>query len=152
MDCLLPYVYTLQHVHFACYDMHRASIPIWRCLQIWGSLHMVQYTIFGNFHQNLRNIQNFDFLIKTFIWVANMSQNSSHTLGSYRMLCFLQVVIFRVRTEHPKLGVFSAFSKYSFLCCFITQLINKLQQWSLYKVIEDILPFVLNTKRPLSNI
>ena len=27
-----------------------------------------------------------------------------------------------------------------------------LQQWSLYEVIEDILPFVLNTKPPLSNI
>ena len=52
----------------------------------------------------------------------------------------------------PKLGVFSTFSKYSFLCCFITQFMKKLYQWSLYEVIEDILPFVLNTKRPLSYI
>ena len=61
-------------------------------------------------------------------------------------------VFFRVRTIRPKLGVFSIFSKYSFFCCFITQLVKKLQQRSLYKVIEDILPFVLNTKRPLSDI
>ena len=31
-------------------------------------------------------------------------------------------------------------------------LFKELQQWSLYEVIEDILPFVLNTKRPLSDI
>ena len=36
--------------------------------------------------------------------------------------------------------------------CFITQIQKKLQQWSLYAVIEDILPIVLNTKRPLSDI
>ena len=39
-----------------------------------------------------------------------------------------------------------------FFCCFITQLVKKLQQWCLYEVIEGILPFVLNTKRPLSDI
>ena len=60
-------------------------------------------------------------------------------------------MFFRVFTKRPKLGVFSNFSKYSFLC-FITQLVKKLQRWSLYEVIEDILPFVLNTKRPLSDI
>merc|ERR1711954_8400 len=59
---------------------------------------------------------------------------------------------FRVCTVHPKLGVFSKLSKYSFFCCFITRLVKKLQQWSLYEVIEDILPFVLNTKWPLSDI
>ena len=37
-------------------------------------------------------------------------------------------------------------------CCFITQLVKMLQQWSLHDLIEDILPFVLNTKRPLSDI
>ena len=62
------------------------------------------------------------------------------------------IVFFRVRTIRPKLGVFSNFSKYSFFCCFITQLVKKLQQWFLYEVIENILPFVLNTKRPLSDI
>ena len=48
-----------------------------------------------------------------------------------------------VWTTHPKLVVFSTFSKYIFLCCLITQLIKHLQQWSLYEV---------NTKRHLSNI
>ena len=37
-------------------------------------------------------------------------------------------------------------------CGFIAQLVKKLRQWSLYEVIEDILPFILNTKRPLSDI
>ena len=55
-------------------------------------------------------------------------------------------------TIHPKLGVFSKCSKYSFLVAFISQLVKKLQQWSLYEVIEVILPFVLHTKRPLSDI
>ena len=58
----------------------------------------------------------------------------------------------RVRTVRPKLGVFSKMFKIQLFCCFITQLVNKLQQWSLYEVIEDILPIVLNTKRPLSDI
>ena len=57
-----------------------------------------------------------------------------------------------VCTAHPKLGVFSYVPKYSFIVAFISQLVKKLQQWSLYEVIEDILPFVLNTKRPLSDI
>ena len=34
----------------------------------------------------------------------------------------------------------------------LLQLVTKVQQWSLYEVIEDILPFVLNTKWSLSNI
>ena len=36
--------------------------------------------------------------------------------------------------------------------CFITQLVKKQQQWSFYEVIEDILPIVLSTKWPLSDI
>ena len=79
-----------------------------------------------------------------------MSQTSSHTLESYRMSCFHQFFVFRVR---PKLGVFSKLLKYSFICCFITHLFKrKPQQWSSYKVIEDILPLVLNSKWPLSDI
>ena len=81
-----------------------------------------------------------------------MSQTSSHILESYKMRCFLQLVVFRVCTERPKLGVFSNFSKYSVFCCFITQFVEKLQQWSLSEVIKDILPIVLNTKRPPSDI
>ena len=52
----------------------------------------------------------------------------------------------------PKVGCFFKIVKIQLFCCFITQLVKNLQQWSLYVVIEDILPFVLNTKRPLSNI
>ena len=44
------------------------------------------------------------------------------------------------------------FPKYSILFAVISQLVKKLQQWSLYEVIEYILPIVLNTKRPLSDI
>ena len=57
-----------------------------------------------------------------------------------------------MRTEHPKLGVFFKIVKIQLFDCFIAQLVKKLQQWSLYEVIEDILPFVLNTKRPLRDI
>ena len=57
-----------------------------------------------------------------------------------------------VCTVHPKLGVFSRLLIFNILVALITQLIKKLQQWSLYEVIEDIMPFVLNTKRPLSDI
>ena len=57
----------------------------------------------------------------------------------------------RVCTVCPKLDVFSKCSKYIF-CCFITQHVKQPQQWSLYEVIEDILPFLLNTQRPLSKI
>ena len=52
----------------------------------------------------------------------------------------------------PKVGCFFKIFKIQLFSCFITQLIKKLQQWPLYEVKEDILPFVLNTKRPLSNI
>ena len=52
----------------------------------------------------------------------------------------------------PEVGSFHYFPKYSFIVAFISQLVKKLQQWSLYEVIEDILPFVLNTKQPLSDI
>ena len=58
---------------------------------------------------------------------------------------------YRVCTVCPKLGVFWIYEIQNF-CCFNTQLVKMLQQWSLYNVIEDILPFVLNTKRPLSDI
>ena len=58
----------------------------------------------------------------------------------------------RVYTKHPKLGVFFYFPNYSILVVVISMHVKKLQQWSLYEVIEGFLLFVLNTKRPLSNI
>ena len=48
------------------------------------------------------------------------------------------------------LGCF--FKIFKILIFVITQLVKKLQQWSSDEVIEDILPFVLNTKRLLSDI
>ena len=52
----------------------------------------------------------------------------------------------------PEVGCFFKIVKIQLFDCFIAQLVKKLQQWALYEVIEDILPFVLNTKRLLSVI
>ena len=52
----------------------------------------------------------------------------------------------------PEIGCFLKIYKIQHFCCFITQLVKKRHQWSLYEVIKDILPFVLNTKQPLSDI
>ena len=52
----------------------------------------------------------------------------------------------------PEFGCFSKIFKIQLFCCFITQLVKNLHQWSLYEVIEDILPFGLNTKWPLRDI
>ena len=65
------------------------------------------------------------------------------------------VSIFRCHlgcAPHARSWVFFKIVKIQLFCCFITQLVKKLQQWPLYEVKEDILPFVLNTKRPLSDI
>ena len=75
-----------------------------------------------------------------------------HTMSTSEKSSFSISVFSWVRTVRPKLGVFPKFMKFNILFCFITQLIKRLQQWSLYEVIEDIRPFVLNTKRHLSNI
>ena len=52
----------------------------------------------------------------------------------------------------PEVGCFFKIVKRQLFYCFIIQLVKKLQSWSVYEVIEDILPFVLNTKRPVSDI
>ena len=52
----------------------------------------------------------------------------------------------------PKVGCFLKNVKIQLFGWFITRLVKMLQQWPLYEVIEVILPFVLNTKRPLSDI
>ena len=52
----------------------------------------------------------------------------------------------------PKFGcLFKIFKIQLFLLLYYSAC-KKLQQWSLYEVIEDILPFVLNIKQPLSDI
>ena len=103
----------------------------------------------------MQKFQNFDLAV-IFIGMHHMSSYISisccKTLGSYRMSCFLPVFSIQGVYCTPKVGVFSkTFKKHNF-CCFIAQLIKKLQHWSIYEVIEDMLPFVLNTKQLLSNI
>ena len=75
-----------------------------------------------------------------------------HTMSTSEKSSFRISVYSWVRTVRPKLGVFPKFMKFNILFCFITQLIKRLQQWSLYEVIENIVLFDLNTKRPLSDI
>ena len=75
-----------------------------------------------------------------------------HTMSTSEKSSFSISVFSWVRTVRPKLGVFPKFMIFTILFCFITQLIKRLQQWSLNEVIEDIRPFILNTKRPLSDI
>ena len=51
-----------------------------------------------------------------------------------------------------QLGVLSKINKIQQNWLLYYSARKKPQQWSLYEVIKDILPFVLNTKRPLSDI
>ena len=68
------------------------------------------------------------------------------------MRCFLPFFFILGAHHTPKVGCFFKMFKIQHFCCFITPLVKKLQQWSLYEVIEETLPFVLNTERPLSDI
>ena len=52
----------------------------------------------------------------------------------------------------PDIGCFFQIYEIQHLYCFFIQLVKRLRQRSLYKGIENILPFVLKTKRPLSDI
>ena len=49
-------------------------------------------------------------------------------------------------------AIFLLFSIIPHFLCSISRLVKKPQQFSLNEVIEDILPFLWNTKRPLRNI
>ena len=72
--------------------------------------------------------------------------------GHLRKFKFQLLGVIQGAHHTPEVGCFFKMFKIQLFCCFITQLVKKLQQWSLYQVIEDILLFVLNTKRPLSDI
>ena len=107
---------------------------------------MVQYASFGNFYSNYGNFQNFDFALIFIVMhytSSYISINSRNTLDNYRMRYNIWELFPWVCTKHPKLGVFCYFLKYSILVAGISQLVNKLQQWSLYEVIKDNLPLVL---------
>ena len=49
--------------------------------------------------------------------------------------------ISRVCNVCPKLGVFLQTYEIQLFCCFITQLIKNLHQWSLYEVLEYAIRF-----------
>ena len=54
-------------------------------------------------------------------------------------------------TIGQKISIFQNFQNTAFLFLYYSACKN-LQQWSVYEVIEDILPFILNTKQPLRDI
>ena len=62
-------------------------------------------------------------------------------------------IFFKVRTVGPKLGYYPPFffQNITFLMLYISAR-KKPQQWSLNEVIENILPFISNTKPPLRDI
>ena len=72
--------------------------------------------------------------------------------GSFRKFEFQVLGVILGAHHTPKVGCFFKILKMQLFDCFITQLVKKLQQLALYEMIEDILPIVLNTKRPLSDI
>ena len=92
------------------------------------------------------------FFFKSSIWAAKCPKPLPIHWRVIEWGVFFKLLFLRCAWT-PKFGCFfKVFKIQCFFCCFITQLVKKLQQRSLYKVIEDILPFVLNTKRPLSDI
>ena len=120
------------------------------CVYIWQ--YPVRASIFNlNFPKIVVNDIALNF------WLFRLSSKIqscwfNHGRCSPKIPWFFEYHVFRVRTIRPKLGVFFKFCKIQFFHRFITQLVKKLQQWSLYEVIENILPFVLNTKQPLNDI
>ena len=54
-------------------------------------------------------------------------------------------------TTLPRLGVFSTFPKYTIFVTFMSQFTQRVQQWSFYEMMDNILPYVLNKKRPLAD-
>ena len=105
---------------------------------------MVQYAIFGNFCQNLRNFLNFD-LIRSFIWAAKCPNPFP-----IHWKVIEWGVFFRLHNEHPKL-VFFFFSKYSFLLLYYSARKTATPMVFIWgdRRYPDV---VLNTKWPLSNI
>ena len=92
------------------------------------------------------------FLIKSFIWAGKCPKQLPIHWEVIKCGVFFKLLFLGCALNAQSWVFFKIFPKYSVFCCFITQLVKKLQQWSLSEVIKDILPFVLNTKRPLSDI
>ena len=84
---------------------------------------------------------------------SNTPSKSSKIIFFVFLLKFQLLGVIQVVQCKPEIGCFfPQIYQIQHFCCFVTQLIKKLQQWSLCEVIEDILSFVMNTKRPLSDI
>ena len=86
-----------------------------------------------------------------FCWKVNRSKKLTVQRNwLYQKIEFQVLGVIKGAHHTPKVGCFFKMFKIQLFCFFITQLVEKLQQRSLYEVIEDILPLVLNRKRPLS--
>ena len=99
---------------------------------------MASFKVLGRL--KLMNVKFFEFLKSRYTKIKHFTTKMK----------VVKVVKLRGVHNTPTVGCFFKMFKIQLLCCFITQLVKKLQQWSLYEVIEDILPIVLNTKQPLS--
>ena len=75
-----------------------------------------------------------------------MTDGQDHVLSQADALTKNGISDPEMGTYHtPEIGCFLKILKIQLFCCLITKLVKMLQQCSLYSVIEDILPFVLNT-------
>ena len=108
---------------------------------------MVQYGIFQHFDQKLQKTKNFLWHHMSLYISIFFSQKD----WGVRKFKFQLLGIIQSAQRTPEIGCFFLYEIQHF-CCFITQLVKKLHQSSLYEVIKDTLPIVLNTIRPLSNI
>ena len=94
-------------------------------LTIFKVMHQIGSYISQNVHKTIREQ---DFIKRSVQGVPKISKNS-RTFGE----------------------IIKNWKKHNF-CCFISGLLKMLQKMSLCRVIEDIFPFVLNTKRSLEDI
>ena len=108
---------------------------------------MVQYAIIQHFYQKSGKSWNSHLLVIFKVMHVISSYISQNVHRTMKVVASISSAL-RIFS----MGVLCYFPKYSILVAIISQLVKKLQQWSLYEVIEDILSFVLNTKRPLSDI
>ena len=104
--------------------------------------YRVHHAIIQNLDQKLQKTENF--------YLATILDVKDQGVRKFK---FQHLGVIQGAHRTPKIGwFFSKFMKLNIFVFLITQLVKKLQQWSLYEVIGHILPFVLNTKQALSNI
>ena len=98
---------------------------IFKKLTIFKVMHQIGSYISQNVHKTIREQ---DFMKRLVQGVPKISKNS-RTFGE---------IIKNLKTHN--------------FCCFISRPLKMLQKMSLCHVIEDIFPFILNTKWPLEEI